>query len=146
MKTYHFADAKTGIFGGRKLCLSDDSGEQLQANTPAGTIPVAGVADWQSQRVDLGTGLLVDYVPPQPSSDHEWHSDRKRWVLRAEVQQARQKRDNALAEIRRLETEVQPRAQRELLLDPADPEPRSRLAAIEQRIAALRPPRFRDTP
>lgn len=40
---------------------------------------VMGEFDPLSQRVDLLTGQVVDYVPPQPSPDHVWNTTTKRW-------------------------------------------------------------------
>lgn len=86
MKTWSFYDPSTGRFVKRTWSgpLTD-----LDANTPSGCAVIDGKYDDLSQRVDLKTGEVVDYQPPQPSSEHEWQENvangRPRWVLNAEA-------------------------------------------------------------
>jgi hypothetical protein len=77
---------------------------------------------------------VVDYQPPQPSIEHEWNADTKRWQLTAAVQQRESDRRSALARIAELEGK-QARAVREAVLSGDQ----SRLRAIEGEIAGLRP-------
>jgi hypothetical protein len=41
---------------------------------------VQGDYDLLSQRVDVESGLVVDYQPPSPSENHAWDSGTKRWI------------------------------------------------------------------
>lgn len=95
---HHLFDLATGLFTGRAMEASEDT---RTVNCPVGFGWIAGVVDWQSQRVE--GGKLVDYIPPQPDADHEWSPTRKRWVLRAEVAQQRARAAAAMAEIELLE-------------------------------------------
>lgn len=103
MSTWHFYRLSDGIFTGR--ALTAPSLAALQANTPEGCGALLGVSDWQSQRVDLATGLLVDWQPPAPADDElrtwRWDDSARRWVpvptAAAVGQQMRQERDRRLA-------------------------------------------------
>lgn len=79
--TWHAYDVTTGHFTG--VALVGDAAH-LADNTPAGCALVDGVADWQSQRVDLATGAVVDWTPPAPAdtalATWTWHADARRWV------------------------------------------------------------------
>ena len=90
-------------------------------------------ADLQAQITRLESQCVVDYRPPQPSSDHEWNASAKRY----ELAEAPQMRRAALAQIAALEAS-QARPVRELVRDPTNAEARKRLDAIEGQIAALR--------
>jgi hypothetical protein len=50
-------------------------------NTPSGHKAIEGRHDHLSKRVDLTTGMVIDYQPPAPSIDHEWNAVTKRWQL-----------------------------------------------------------------
>jgi hypothetical protein len=128
---WHFFDAATGLFAGRTF-----SGEEahLACNTPAGVIAVPDVTDPESQRVDIASGQLVDYQPPQPSSDHEWNTTTRRWRLTATAQAKLKKRQTALAAIGGLEEARQPRAVRDALLGRGT----EALQKLDGEIAALR--------
>lgn len=100
--TWSFYDAATGTFSrGRIVC----SPAQLAANTPHGCVPIAGAFDPLSQRVDIGTGQVVDYQPPAPTDDDlrtwAWNADTRRWVASptelAVANAARAERDARLA-------------------------------------------------
>lgn len=56
------------------------SGDYLDANVEADCGCVIGEYDALSQRVDLATGLVIDYQPPQPSPDHAWDAELRRWL------------------------------------------------------------------
>jgi hypothetical protein len=135
-------DLSTGIFIGRSMSGGE---EFLEANKPEGFDWIGGVTDWQSQRVDLDTGQLIDYIPPVPgpAADYEWSSESRRWRKTAVAIMRDQRHAAAMAEIEHLETKVQPRILREVQLArldsrQPDPETVSRLRAMDQRIEALR--------
>lgn len=83
---FSFAHRETGIFNGAILTASDQAAVAL--NTPADHMAVAGHHDYLCKRVDITTGAIVDWQPPQPSPDHEWHEPTKRWRL-SEAAQAK---------------------------------------------------------
>lgn len=71
----------TGVFTGQAFA---GPLQLLEANTPAGCAAWTGeVPDWQSQRVDLQAGGLVDYQPPAPPGDAKsswaWDAQARRW-------------------------------------------------------------------
>ncbi|MBX5462033.1 MAG: hypothetical protein IRZ28_13210 [Steroidobacteraceae bacterium] len=128
-------DPTTGAISPRRVTSSDP--EVIRFNTPAGCVAIEGVFDPLSQRVDLETKQVVDWQPPQPSADHEWNSETRRWVKRVEVIASEVKRAQARAQIEALEVK-QMRPLRELLVDPNDTGARARLQSIDAEIAALR--------
>jgi hypothetical protein len=79
----YFHDAETGIFHHSMFVTSDES--IVAANTPAGhkAYSCGEAIDVLSQRMDIATGNLIDYQPPQPTDDHEWNAQTKRWQLSA---------------------------------------------------------------
>lgn len=86
-----------GLFTGVTISCR---GDHLDINIAAGLGCVMGEYDALSQRIDVITGQVVDYQPPQPSSDHAWDAEGKRWRyiktdadIAAEV---RARRDKAL--------------------------------------------------
>lgn len=93
---YSLYDASTGIFSGRYIeCGLLD----LAANVPDHCGCILGQYDHLSQRVDLTTGKVIDYQPPQPSINHVWRDKRWHYVktdadIAAEV---RKERDARLA-------------------------------------------------
>jgi len=135
MRTLHLYDVATGIFSGQSFSTNDIAGfeEGLRLNTPPGHATIEGDIDHLSQAVDLKTGEIIDYRPPAPDSDHEWNSTTRRWQLKPEVQELQQKRAAALAEISALEAQ-QPRAIRELLLDPDNVDAKAKLQIIDRGI------------
>lgn len=90
---------ESGIFTGGKICCGEND---LNANVPDGQSCVLGSHDHLSQRVDLETGLVVDYIPPQPSANHVWNTTTLRWdYQRTEADYAaaaRSYRDKLLAD------------------------------------------------
>jgi hypothetical protein len=132
VKTWSFYEQATRLFSGLKF-----SGNQsiLSANIPAGHKALEGQYDHLSQRVDIETGQVVDYQPPQPSPDHEWDAATKRWRLKADVAERQRRREAALAQIRTLEA-AQARPMREAALGIAGAV--ERLRAIDEQIAQLR--------
>lgn len=65
-----------GMFTGRSIDCPADS---LNQNVPNGHGCIMGPVDIPSQRVNMTTGLIVDYQPPQPSNNHVWNTTSKRW-------------------------------------------------------------------
>jgi hypothetical protein len=132
MKTYSFYHKETGVIAGMSFSSTADD---AALNTPPEHIAIEGRHDHLSKRVDIATSEVVDYLPPQPSSDHEWDAETKRWQLNAAVTTKAQARAAALAAIATLET-MTARCMREALL--GQPEGLDRVAAIDGQIANLR--------
>jgi hypothetical protein len=115
MSTYvHFYDAKTGLFTGvsmhTNLTTPKSVKQFIAENTPAGHGSYVGYVDALSQKMDLASGQIVDYKPPQPTPKHEWNPITKRWQKQAAL-----KRSAALARIADLE-KGQHRTVRETLI------------------------------
>jgi len=115
MSTYiHFYDAKTGLFTGVSMHTNVTSPKAVKAfiaeNTPVGHGAYVGYVDALSQKIDVESGLLVDYRPPAPSPRHEWNPSIKRWQRPVGL-----KRSAALARIAELE-QGQHRTVRETLI------------------------------
>jgi hypothetical protein len=136
MKRWFFFHKQTGQFAEKSF--SSRYASDVELNTPEGHGSIAGQFDHLSQRVDIATSEVVDYQPPQPSSEHEWNTETKRWQLTAEAQQRNADHASAQATIARLESQ-QARSIRELFVDSTNAEARNRLTDIDQQIAALRP-------
>jgi hypothetical protein len=128
---------ETGLFTGRTVSGTGYTDELLASHLADGEASIDGHHDHLSRRVDLATGEVVDYQPPQPSSDHEWHAGARRWQLTQTASERLAKRRAALAQIAALELS-QARPLRELLRDPTNADARKRLDAIEEQIVALR--------
>lgn len=134
MRTYSFYHKETGVI--HPQCFSTDGGERtLKANTPADHIAVEAALDRLSQRVDVASGAVIDFQPPQPSNDHEWNADTKRWVLKPQVVEAKAKQRAIKAQITALEAR-QARAVREALC--GDNAALERLRTIDEAINQLR--------
>jgi hypothetical protein len=72
----------SGLFTG--VSIECGSG-QLVNNVPDGCSCIIGTYDHLSQRVDLASGLVVDYIPPQPpdaasGGSYAWDDSTKRWL------------------------------------------------------------------
>lgn len=79
MNIYSIYDQATGIFKDKRFSGSPDMLlDQLRVDI--GCSFILGEYDHLSQRVDLQTGEVVDYIPPQPTPRHEWNPETKRWV------------------------------------------------------------------
>jgi len=133
MKIWSMYDPATGLFLGRTFAATEDS--HVATNTADHEVAIEGSFDHLSHRVDLATGAVVDYQPPQPSSDHEWNAASKRWQLTAAVAAKQAARAAALGQIAMLEAS-QHRAVREAAL--GDPAAAATLKAIDDQIKALR--------
>ncbi len=77
MTEYHIYSMTDGVFTG---CSISCSQSHLDVNVPDGHSCLPGAIDYLSQRVDLATGLVIDYQPPQPSINHVWDAAKKRWL------------------------------------------------------------------
>lgn len=133
MKNYSFYDA-TGALA-RHIWSGLET--QLAGNTPDGFTPIEGHFDYLSQRIDLTTGEVVDYQPPQPSDDHEWNAETKRWLHKPEVIERNQRIANARAQLQALDAS-ETRAVSDVLVDPADTAAIDRLKAIRAQKSTLR--------
>ena len=114
IRHWSFYDKETGLLTGQIFGATDESA--LLVNIPKGQSAVEGEHDHLSCRVDIATGLVVDYQPPAPNADHEWDDASKRWKLNPEAAARADRKNGAAARVSHLEANVQPRAQRELLL------------------------------
>lgn len=138
MRTWHYFDRSTGLFVGKSVSYPADHPQSEKLATscaPDGCAPIEGVTDYLSQRVDLTTGQVVSWQPPQPSPDHEWNAGTKRWQLTAASAAKASARLSALSEIAALELS-QLRALRELAL--GDSSAVERLKSVDAQVAALR--------
>lgn len=86
-----------------------------------------------------GPNHVVDWQPPQPNDDHEWHVPTKRWILKEAVVRAQHEHMMAQEKIDRAEA-MSLRALREGLLSILpEGEIKSRIKAMDDQIAAQRP-------
>jgi hypothetical protein len=139
-KVWSFYDQQTGVFTGRRYSSRNQS--DLAKNIPAGCGAADGSFDHLSKRVDIETGAVVDWQPPRPDADHEWHAETSRWVKRSDVLETEARRRAALSKIAELE-QKQFRIERELRLRPAEvgtdgKTPAQRLEDLDADIARMR--------
>jgi hypothetical protein len=137
IRHWSFYNESTGIISGQHFSATDDG--SLSLNTPPGHKAIEGHHDPLSVRVNVETGELVEQ-PPRPSEHHEWKN--RRWTLNNQEQMRLDNHASALAQIAHLETNIQPRAQRELLLAIARKlgleEEATRLKVVDEGIASAR--------
>jgi len=137
MISYYHKD--TGMFKDHHLTASDD--KMVALNTPTDHIAIEGHHDHLSRCVDIKTGEIVDYQPPQPSSDHEWNIKTKRWQFSAEAIERKARKPDALSKIAKLE-DSQHRIIREavmaLILGQETKTHYQHLAGIDDEVALLR--------
>lgn len=134
MKAISFYHAESGLFHDKQLLVSDES--TIALNCPEGHLPIDGHHDYLCKRVDLDTKEIIDHQPQQPSGEHEWNPETKRWQLNAKAHERIARSHSARARIAHLETNVQPRAVREVALN--KPDATKRLQDIDDEIAGLR--------
>lgn len=138
MKEFSFYNKETGAISGKRISCSAE-GESLDRfladNTPEGFVCIEGTFDRLSQIVDLETKEVIDYIPEQPSADHEWHPLAKRWVYNAAYLAAQKADTEARKEIALLEAS-QLRPLRELALGNKSAE--ARIAEIDAKISVER--------
>lgn len=77
MNTFSVYNKETGFFTGTYITCA---GHFLDLNVPEGCSCMLGTYDHLSQRIDLESSTVIDYQPPQPSENHQWDADAKRWV------------------------------------------------------------------
>lgn len=135
MKSFGFFLKTTGRFHSKLLLAS--CAADAENNCPLGYEIIEGQFDPLSQRVNLATGEVIDYQPEQPSADHEWNVDARRWRLKPEVVERNNQRATAQQTIATLEAQ-QPRAMRELAIDPNNADALQRLQSIDAAIADQR--------
>lgn len=140
-------NASTGEFTGRSFDgaagLTD-----LAAMLQPGHDLMPGIFDHLSQRVDVATGLVVDFQPEAPADDAlrtwVWSPQARRYLA---VPTLLGRKTPVLEQLQQqmaqLEAAEQGRPMRELLLalmagGPPDPEALARLQAAEQALAGLR--------
>jgi hypothetical protein len=135
MRRYSFYHQVTGLFSGTTFATDLPTRENLERHTPGGHRPIEGEHDHLSKRVNVATGEVIEYQPPQPSPDHAWDATAKRWSVPPEVTARARARLAAVSEIARLEAAAA-RPLRELAL--GDATAAERLREIDTQIAALR--------
>lgn len=133
MRTVSFYHKDTGVLHRSQLIVSSDA--LVALNTPKDHIALEGHYDADQYRVNLETGQLVWYQPAQPSPDHEWNEDDKRWQLTPAASDRIHRRAIAISRIASLET-AQHRVVREHALGLSGAV--ARLQAIDDEIASLR--------
>lgn len=142
MKTWSFFEPETGRFTGRKFSGPEGA---LQPNVPDGLDAIEGDFDHLSQKVNVVTRSVEDWIPPRPldteMTRHEWDHSGRRWIATPTLQSHKLRaRRRYVAEIREIESR-QARALRDALLSASDAERTSamaRIADIEASIASLR--------
>jgi hypothetical protein len=153
MKSYAVYETSSG----RIVTILRASVDQLSANIPDGCDVLEGEFDPNTQRIDVTTGLAVEYIPPAPEPAHhyEWNASGKWWELKADIaakltavadakaridllerQELRALRELALGSptLARNERKSDADEQRQVLADQA----RERLSAIDMEISNLR--------
>jgi hypothetical protein len=144
MKTWHFFDAATGLFTGSSVSYPPgipNIDDFVESKIPAGQKAIAADGiDHASMRVNIETGQVVDYQPPQPSPDHEWNATTKRWQL-TEAARAAAVADQAARSAITAAEAGSDRVVREALLEllPKDSPARQKLQQLDDVIAAERP-------
>jgi hypothetical protein len=134
LRVVSFYHKLTGLFHPRHLMSSD--AKTIALNTPQDHIAIDGDHfDRLSQRIDITTGKVIDLLPEQPSSDHEWSATDRRWQVKPEVLAREEARRVAMLRINQLE-QSGIRSLRELALGEA--RAADRLKALDSEIAALR--------
>jgi hypothetical protein len=84
----------------------------------------------------LRADAVIDYQPPQPSQEHEWNAETRRWVLSKAATDRQDAARCAKARLQALEIQERPLLRR-LVLDPTNATARTSLAAIDAEIAEL---------
>jgi len=134
LRVVSFYHKLTGLFHPRHLMSSD--AKTIALNTPQYHIAIDGDHfDRLSQRIDITTGKVIDLLPEQPSSDHEWSATDRRWQVKPEVLAREEARRVAMLRINQLE-QSGIRSLRELALGEA--RAADRLKALDSENAALR--------
>ena len=81
---HYYYNLETGVFNGQSKA---GPVEWLDENRPDGVGVWSAPVDHLSQRLDLATGLIVDYQPPAPTGDEftqwTWDTTSRRWQASA---------------------------------------------------------------
>jgi hypothetical protein len=67
----------SGLFTGFRLQISAAS---LEVNVPEDCGCIVGEYDSLAERVDIDSGLVIEYRPDQPSEDYAWCTESRRWL------------------------------------------------------------------
>ena len=129
----HIYSLETGLFTGQAHHTNAKHASAIAAFIDASTPPGHGAyvgkyVDYLSKKVDVQTGLLVEYQPPQPSRKHTWNPEAKRWQIKN-----REQREVAMARIAQLESSTH-RAVRETLIRACEA-----VDAIKEAVASTSP-------
>jgi hypothetical protein len=129
----HIYDLSTGLFTGQAHHTNVREQAAIEKfideSTPTGHGAYIGrYVDYLSKKVDVSTGLLVEYQPPQPSRKHTWNAEAKRWHIKN-----REQREITLSRIAQLEAGTH-RAVRETLIRACEA-----LDAIKEAVASKSP-------
>lgn len=135
MATWSFYDRATGKILPHRITAP--TVDDALANAPGpDCIVIEGAFDHLSQRFDIEARCVVDFMPPspEPSADHRWNADARRWEQLPELAEKAAARQQAIVEIERLERK-QLRALREVRQNPDDAEAQRWLADYDAAIA-----------
>jgi hypothetical protein len=129
----HIYDLQTGLFTGKSHHTNVKDEVAVAAFIDESTPPGHGAyigkyVDYLSKKVDVHTGMLLEYQPPQPSRKHVWNPEAKRWQIKN-----REQRELTLKRIAELESSTH-RAVRETLIRACEA-----LDAIKEVVAAKSP-------
>jgi hypothetical protein len=134
MSAWNFYNLVTGEISSKTIIGPADI---AKLNCPEGCREIKGRLDRLSQKIDIETGTVIDFIPEQPSHDHEWNAGKKRWKLNAPAQAAAVADRKARSELVSLERKAD-RYVAESVAGVIDDEGRRRLAEILSRKAELR--------
>jgi hypothetical protein len=117
MKAYSFHHKETGIFNG-VVRMCDEATLALDA-PEADHVVIEGHHDHLTKRVDVATGEVIDYTPPQPSKAQAAAADKinrnnaaRARILQLEASQHRHVREHCLGissaadELRKIDEEI----------------------------------------
>lgn len=76
MNVFSLYQLSDGLFTGHSIAAP---AHLLADNVPENNGCIVGEYDYLSQKVDLATGEVADYIPEQPGADYVWDADIKRW-------------------------------------------------------------------
>jgi hypothetical protein len=77
MNVWSIYNLDTGLFTGTSITCSSSF---LSDNIPENCGCVVGEFDVMAQCVDTESGQVVNYQPPQPSTNHAWNTESRRWL------------------------------------------------------------------
>jgi len=129
--SHYFLD--TGLFTGRRSRVPE--GQESSITPRDGCAFIAGSYDLLSQKVDIETAEVIDYLPPQPSAEHEWIN--RRWVLTARAKSEIDSDQSARIELEQID-KAAIRYLMEAEVGVIDEEGKRRLEAMVERKAELR--------